>query len=345
MAQLVGLLALLRRLITREFRSFSSVGLNNLLFCVLLIAQGSRRPQSAFWGTLLFQILLLAPLLVTFSVDTQQRLPQHRVATWLLTKPQWIGFSALSFALNPLFLILFGGYWFWMGLPTALAFVCLGFVVHLLVFLASRLPVRNKATTSFTLPRIAWNFGGIALQMWRDLRETLDFWAAVLIAVTGTLYRAFGHAADRYAFPVLALIVAVAMSTIAQRMFDLDDGRALLRYRLLPLSGWKVIATVDAVFLFTVGLLVSCLSLKAGCTCALVSLAVGRYPSINQRVSQRRWRFIGGDPRFGLAQVVLGGFAGLAAVRVSLYFSLAAVILYAASLLWGQLLWKRKLSA
>jgi hypothetical protein len=87
-------------------------------------------PKAAFWDTLFFQIVLLAPLLVTFSVDTQHRLPPERVATWPLTRTQRLLLSSVSFASNPLLIVLFFGYLFWMGLAAGLFFVLLALIVH-----------------------------------------------------------------------------------------------------------------------------------------------------------------------------------------------------------------------
>jgi hypothetical protein len=187
--------------------------------------------------------------------------------------------------------------------------------------------------------------GGIAQEMWRELQGTLDFWAALLIAVSGTLYRLFGRAPEPEAFPMLSLFVGIAMSTVAQRMLRLDEGRALLRYRLLPIAGWKLLVTQDMTFLIPLAVMVSLLSLRTGVAFGLVAIAVGRYPSLRQRANQRRWRFVGGDPRFGVAQVLLGGFAGMGAARTGLWVLAVAFAIYLVSIFWGEMLWKRSLAA
>ena len=113
MARILALLFLLKKLVLKELSSFSSVRFNNFLFCILFIMAASietRVPKGAFWSSLFFQIVLLAPLLVTFSGDTQHRLPPERVASWPLTNTQRLLLSSVSFALNPLFIVLFCGY-------------------------------------------------------------------------------------------------------------------------------------------------------------------------------------------------------------------------------------------
>jgi hypothetical protein len=253
--------------------------------------------------------------------------------------------SSVSFALNPLFVVLFFGYLFWMGLAAALFFVLLALIVHTTVFAVSRLPFILRIPASLGLSRARFEVGGIAQEMWRELQGTLDFWVAVLIAVIGTLYRLFGRAPEPTAFPVLSLVVGIAMSTVAQRMQRLDEGRALLRYRLLPIAGWKLLVTQDMTFLIPLAVMVSLLSLRTGVSFGLVALAVGRYPSLRQRANQRGWRFVGGDPRFGVAQVLLGGFAGIGAARSGLWVLAVAFAIYLVSIFWGEMLWKRSLTA
>jgi hypothetical protein len=233
----------------KELSSSSSVRFNNFLFCILLIISARGGLKVKFWSTFFFQIVLLAPLLVTFSVDTQHRLPPERVATWPLTGRQRLLLSSVSFALNPLFIVLFFGYLFWMGLAAALFFVLLALIVHTTVYAVSRLPFKLRIHASLGISRAPFKVGGIAQEMWRGLQGTLDFWVALLIAVIGTLYRLFGRAPEPEAFPVLSLFVGIAMSTVAQRMLRLDEGRALLRYRLLPIAGWKLLVTQDMTFL------------------------------------------------------------------------------------------------
>lgn len=348
MAQILALLSLLKKLMSKELGSLSSLRFNNFLFFILFIMSagvGSGDLKKVFWSTLLFQIILLVPLLVTFSIDTQHRLPPERVATWPLSTTQRLLLSSVSFALNPLFIVLFLGYLLWMGLAAGLFFLLLALIVHGTVYAVGRLPFALRTPPGLSISRAPLKLSGIAQETWRGLQGTLDFWVALLVAVCGTLYRLLAQAPEPDAFPMLSLFVGIAMSTIAQRMLRLDEGRALLRYRLLPIAGWKLLVTQDIVFLISLGLMVSLLSLRTGIAFGLVAIAVGRYPSLRQRANQRRGRFVGGDPRFGVAQVLLGGFAGLGAARAGLWVLAVAFALYLASIFWGELLWRRSLAA
>lgn len=346
MAEILALLLLLKRLMSKELSSFSTLGLNNFLFCILFLLSGSAaggRSKDAFWSTLFFQIVLLAPLFVTFSVDTQHRLPTERVALWPLSGTQRLLLSSVSFALNPLLIVLFFCYLFWMGIAVALFFVLLGLVVHAVVYAVGFIPFGWRMPASISISKVSLKAGGIARQMFWELTGTLDFWTALLVAVAGTSYRLFGHAADRDAFPILSLFVGIAMSTVAQRMLCLDEGRASLRYRLLPITGWKLLVMQDLTFLMPLAVMVSLLDLRTGVAFGFVAIAVGRYPSLSQQVNQRRWRFVGGDARFGVAQILLGGIAGIGAARSGPWVLAVAFAVYVGSLFWGEMLWKPSL--
>lgn len=342
MAQVLALVSLLRKLIFKELSSFSSVGFNNFLFCMLFLMSGSAtKPKDAFWSTLFFQLVLLAPLLVMFSVETQHRFPKQRTGTWPLSNTKKLLFSSISLAANPLFICLFLGYLFWMGFAVAIFFVLISLVVHVTIYVAMPLLRRSRMPSTLCIPRAPGKLGGVVQETWRELTGTLDFWTAFLIAISGMLYRLLGTSPAPEAFSILALFVSIAMSTIGQRLMHLDEGRALLRYRLLPIAGWKLFIAQDMTFLFVLAMMVSFLSLRTGIAFGLVAIAVGRYPSLRQQTSQRMWRFVGGDPRFGAAQVVLGGLAGIGAARTGLWVLVVAFAVYVASLFWGELLWRR----
>lgn len=346
MAQVVALLSLLKKVMWKELNSFSSVRFNNFLFCVLFIMSASvqqRRFQEAFWETSLFQLFVLTPILITSSIDTQDRLPRQRVTLWPLTHAQRLLLTSVSFVFNPIVVVLFVGYLFWMGVATALCFVLLGLLIHVATYATARLSWPDGLFNGSWLPILPLKYDGIVRVTVREITSTLDFWTALLIAACGTVYRLFGHSPEQEAFPMLSVLVAIAMSTVAQRMLSMDEGRAILRYRLLAIAGWKLLVVQDTVFLLLVGIMVLPLNLQAGLAFGFVAIALGRYPSLKQQAEQRRWRFIGGDPRFGVAQVLLGGAAGIGAARIGLSILAYAFVLYFGSVFLGEALWKRSL--
>jgi hypothetical protein len=346
LAQVVALLSLLKKVMSKELNSFSSVRFNNFLFCVLFILSASvkqGRFREAFWETSLFQLFILTPILITSSIDTQHRLPRQRVTLWPLTDTQRLLLTSVSFVFNPIFVVLFLSYLFWMGFATAFCFVLLGLLIHVATYAATRSPWLDGRFSRGWITTLPLKYDGIVRVTVGEITCTLDFWAALLLAASGTAYRLFGHSPEQEAFPILSLLVAVAMSTIAQRMLSLDEGRAVLRYRLLPIAGWKLLVVQDTVFLLLVSIMVLPLSLQVGLAFSFVAIALGRYPSLKQQAGQRRWRFIGGDPRFGVVQVLLGGVAGIGAARIGLSMLAYAFILYLGSVLLGEALWKRSL--
>ena len=348
MAQFVALLSLLKKVMLKEQSSFSSVRFNNFLFCVLFIMSASvqqGRFREAFWETFLFQLFILTPILITSSIDTQCRLPRQRITLWPLTDIQRLLFTCVNFVFNPLFVVVFLGYLFWMGFAIALCFALLGLLIHVATYATARWFRPDGRLSRGWLPILPLKYDGIVRVTVREITGTLDFWVALLIAASATAYRLFGRSPEREAFPILSLLVAIAISTIAQRMLSLDEGRAVLRYRLLPIAGWKLLVVQDTVFLLLVSIMVLPLSLQAGLAFSFVAIALGRYPSLKQQAGQRRWRFIGGDPRFGVAQVLLGGVAGIGAARIGLSILAYAFILYLGSVLLGEWLWRRSLTS
>src|ERR1017187_2148959 len=99
----------------------------------------------------------------------------------------------------------------------------------LTVYAVGRLPFELRAPAGLNISRTPLKVGGIAQEMWRERQGTLDFWTALLIAVSGTLYRLFGGAPEPEPFPVLSLFVGIAMIIIGQPIPRLDAGPALLR--------------------------------------------------------------------------------------------------------------------
>ena len=162
MAAFLALLRLLRQVARRELSSFSSVGLNNLLFCTvfLMSGTGAAKHQQGFWSTLLFQLILLTPLLVSSSLDAQQRLPRVRMESWPLSEAQRFALGLVSFALNPLLLLVVVVYLVWIGVAAAAFFLLLGILLHALAYALQQWMKRwRSGRVRLTVP--AW---GVALR-------------------------------------------------------------------------------------------------------------------------------------------------------------------------------------
>jgi hypothetical protein len=118
-------------------------------------------------------------------------------------------------------------------------------------------------------------------------------------------------------------------------LFGLDGAGGLSRYRLLPLRGWHILAAKDAAFLLVAMLLVAPLAPLAGLGSALVALAMGRRPSVEDPRPQPRWRFSAGtSPVYGVVEVMAMAWAASAIFFTSTLVLLPCVAAWLASLWW-----------
>jgi hypothetical protein len=191
------------------------------------------------------------------------------------------------------------------------------------------------------VPQPPGRLGGIFRLSLRQIMTTLDFYVALMASVSGVLYRLVNSHADPTAFPIVAVIVALALSTYAQRMFGLDGVAGETRYRLLPLRGWQLLLAKDAAYLGVLLVLVLPLGVLPGLAFGLMALTVGRYASLTSSGMQLRWRFVGGDILVGIAQVAIGVAVSFGCLRFGVVMFAGAVAVYVASLVAGGRLWER----
>jgi hypothetical protein len=170
----------------------------------------------------------------------------------------------------------------------------------------------------------------------------LDCYVAGALSLGGSVYRFLTPHPDAHAFPILAMLVALALSTYAQGLFSLDGGAGNVRYRLMPLRGWQILVAKDAAYLTILLLLVAPLSPLPGLTFGLTALAIGHFPSVLGRVPQRRWRFTGGRAWVGAVQVVTGFALGFAESQSGIAYFVAAGVGNAVSIAWCGWLWERQ---
>jgi len=153
-----------------------------------------------------------------------------------------------------------------------MAFVALAIAMQAAIVLIAS-PRRNGGLRI----RIPARLGPLIAATIRQMLSVLDTYIALLLAIAGCVYRFFFHALDQAAYPIFALLVALALSTYAQCLFGLDSASALTRHRLLPLPLWQIVLAKDIAYLAILPILVAELSVDAGLTSGLVALAVGRY--------------------------------------------------------------------
>jgi hypothetical protein len=305
LAALFAILTALRRAVQRDLGTFGSIKVNNFFLFVYLIIYANLNsglaPSSAYALLLLLGFLLLFPL----SSDPLARIPPDRLALWPLTRGQRVALRITSLLLSPIM---------WIAIlimvktrvTLAVAFLLLAVGMQAVIVLSNTSlrwnPLRH-------VPQVPGRFGGMIRNNIRQLLSLLDPYLALILSIGGCAYRFFSRHPDAAAYPILSLLIALALSTYAQSLFGLDIGSGMTRYRLLPLRGWEVLLAKDLAFLTILVILVLPLSVGPGLTFGLVALAVGHHSSVFLRLPQHRWRFATGRLLpIGLVQGI-GGFA------------------------------------
>jgi hypothetical protein len=317
-----AILRALGRAVRRDLGTLGSFKANNFVLFVALLIYGAAvsgvAPVSAYPFLLLLGFLLLFPL----SGDPLAKIPPSRLGVWPLTAGQRSRLRIVSLVLSPVL---------WLA-----AFTSLKLGKGSLV-LAVPLVLQSQAGHV-----IHWGRGAPALPLparlphhirnnLRQLFCVLDTYLAVLISLAGTGYRALATHPDAAAFPILAMLVALALSTYTQCLFSLDGDSGATRYALLPLEGRQILLAKDAAFLTVVLVLTLPVHAAAGLTFACTALVVGRYPALTSRLPAERWRFTSGRIFWGALQMVLGAAA---VFSMRLCWPLVAVA-YLVSLYWG----------
>ena len=342
MAAIFAIVRALSQAVKRDLGTFFSIRLNNLfLFAALLaytsIASGLKPIASIPYFLLLF-VVILFPL----SADPLSKIPPSRMILWPLTPKQVFLLRASSLGLSPVLWIGLVILLLTRGVALTLIFVLIALMAQIVATAGIRLVRLHPGFHPFkVIPALPGKLGVIVLNNIRQIISLLDFYAALFFSIGAVVYRyASGHP-DNAAYPIIAMFVALALSTHTQCIFGLDSRSGLLRYRLLPLRGWHILLCKDIAFLAVVFVLMlpTGLGLLAGLTFTLVVIAVGRYPSLALPSPQNRWRFSSGRLQFSVIQFLLAPALALAASRTSLWFLGLASVLYLISLIWGGWYW------
>jgi len=322
----------LLRAVRRDLATFESVKVNNFFLFVALLIYGALvsgvEPRSSYPFLLVLGFLLLLPL----SSDPLDKIPAPRLASWPLSPRQRFALRLASLALSPVL-------WFTVAImlfaapALAFSFLALAIGVQALIVTGGHLAVRVPAwNLQRYIPPLPGRLGGIARNQLRETLSLLDPYLAILISAGGSTYRFLTAHPDPEAFPILALLVGLAMSTCAQCLFGLESASGVSRYRLLPVRGWQILFAKDAAYLLILLVLVAPLAPGPGMTFGLVALAIGHFPSVGPLRPQRRWRFTSGRLFFGVAQVVFGCMFGASESQQGLSFLVLAAALWIASI-------------
>lgn len=335
-----AILRALARATRRDLGTFGSLKVNNFFFFVALLMYGALEsglpPRSAYPFLLLLGLLLMFPL----SSDPLSRIPPSRLPLWPLGPLQRLVLRVVSLALSPvLWLTVF------LMLKTepslAAAFVALAIGAQVAIAFGHGLALRAPRWNPVRLaPRLPGRTGELVRNNLRAMLCVLDVYLAAMLSAAGSLYRLLTPDPDPAAWPILAMLVALALSTYAQGLFSLDGGPGATRYRLLPLRGWQILAAKDGAYLAILLVLVLPLSPEPGLTFGLTTLAIGHFPSVALRLPQRRWRFTGGRAWLGAAQMLIGFTLGFAEAHGGVVYLVVAAAVCAASLAWCGWRWE-----
>jgi hypothetical protein len=326
MAGTFAILSALARVVVRDLRSLGSLAGNNFfIFSFLLLS------QSGPFVLLILSLVLLAPM----SADPLWKVPRERLGSWPLTSRQRVLLQVGAVALSPVVWIV-AALIVWTARPwLGLQFAVLLVVMQLAGLLTASLRARAPSLRIFRwIPAFPGVFGGLLRKDLRELLSVLDPYPAILLSISGILYRTLAANPEVEARFGLTLLAVLSMSTSAQCLFALDGPAGMTRYRLLPVPGWMVLAAKGSAFAAITLLICLPLAPGAGLAAAFAALAVGNHVSVTRPFSQPRWRFTGGSLGVGIFQVIAMFSAATLAHRTSVWAIPACALLWAASTAW-----------
>ena len=326
MARLAAILKALTRAFRRDWQSFGSLGANNLLWVTALLLQKA--------GTFVYLIVALV-MLVPMSGDPLRKIPPSRLAAWPLSRSERWLLRLLSPWVNPISWGVAALAVWSLRHRAAAGLVALGAGLFATGFVLSALPMPRGFSMWRTVPHFPGRLDQLFRKNLRELLSTLDFYCALLLAVSLAADRLLGPPLPREAFLAITLLIVLALSTYTQSMFGLDGEGGLSRYRLLPLAGWQLLAAKDGAFVAVAVVLTLPGAPAAGLGAALAVLAAGHAPTVDRPKVQVRWRFTNGSSiMYGLVQAILMGVAGAAVFFNGLWVLIPCAVIWAATLWW-----------
>ena len=333
MARLFTILGAIGRSVRRDMGTFGQLKTNNFfLFIALMVysaAESGVAPSSAYFLIALLCVAMLFPL----SADPLDRVPPSRLGIWPISGGERLGLRLMSLALSPLLWLVLAMLVVKRKTELAPAVLTAAVGVQAVASLGRGLLKRSQGWSLLRyVPPIPGKLGGLIRVNLRQMLMVLDLCVALAMSLGGGIYLHFASNPDPAARPILALLVALAISTYAQCLFGLDrSASAMARYRLLPLDGWEVLLAKDIAFLAIVAVLLLPLDPLVGLTSGLVALAVGHHASVKLAAPMRRWRFSGSRLFPGLIGAIGGLALGFAEHQRGILYFLASIALWIAS--------------
>lgn len=308
----------------RERKTFRSIATNNFFLATALLLQ-----KAGVFLYLIGALVVLFPL----SADPLRKIPADRFPLWPLgTSERW-KLRLLSPWLNPITWLLAGlAAW---SLRHTESFGVLVLAVGIFVIGFAMPSISAEPDFLRWVPAVRGPLGQLIRKNLREILLTLDFYIALILTISGVIYRLVIRDLPGEALMSITLLIVLALSSYAQCLFGLESGSGLTRYQLLPLEGWRIIAAKDAAFLIVVLVLTLPLAPLTGLAAALALLAVGHAASVEERREQKRWRFSSGASLGnGIAQTVAMAGAGVTAFRITPLILIPCVLVCAASAWW-----------
>ena len=289
----------------------------------------ANEPRSLQSSASFYWLIIGALVLFPLSADLLRQVPKDRLDLWPLSGMQMAAIRAATLLLNPVL-------WIAVALSIFVHSAVLGLLLAVVSFAAQFLvsiQLPQGANPLRFIPSFPGPLGGLIQNHLRVLLSSLDFYFAALFAICAAIYCFLTANPDPMARVIIGQLVVIFLSTLAQCQFGFDDASERVRYRLLPLSGARILFAKDLAWLLLALLLAWPFHLLAClCSCAVV-LAIGHHTAVTKPVRQHRWRFAEGRlGTVGLLQMFAAMSSGVAVAQVGAWVVLPFVFAYFASL-------------
>lgn len=302
-----------------------------LVFALLLFAMA---PRSAGFLLLLAGLVIFVPI----SLDPLRNLSKERLLLFPFTARERAHIRILGFLFSPVPWVILAVP-VWAGsryLRVSLALLGLATVTNTVSLLWRRDTgkIRRFNHCGWLL---IWPspLGGLVVKNLREMLHLLDPYAGLALALAATVYRFTLPVSNPEAVLGLTLLVALTLSSAAQRLFALDSKDGLTRYTLMPMAGWRILLAKDVAFLLVLSLLVLPLNPLSGWAAGLTLLTFGHRPSVLDPQRQPPWCFVSGARGWsGLIQVLAMFGVGIATFRWSPLILLPCLVSYLGSLFY-----------
>jgi hypothetical protein len=337
----IRILGAVARATRRRLGTFSALKVNNFFLVIALIvysaSQSGVEPTSVYPFLLFLFFVLLFPL----SSDPLDQVPRSRLGLWPITTRERIVLRLASIALSPvLWLIVVLMLVRRIRPALAISFITLAIGVQIVGTLSR---VMLRFTPSRRALKLVPPFPALIRLSLRQMLTSLDVYLALVLSLCSCAYRLFAAKPDPAAFPILAILIALAAGSYAQCLFGRDlESSAVTRYRILPIRGRTILLEKGLAFLLITFLLTAPVHVVAGLTYGFAALAFGHHASIIHAAPLRAWRFSGSRLYIGVTQGVFAIILAFGAAERGLIYLAASVALYAISLLVYGWIWDRR---